>query len=237
METEFLHIPIKKPLAGPAMKAAISFMAGILITESIHINPLTCLVCAWLGVLLLIVFYRTGKIGSFMAITVMFFSGMLVCSAYHMMHKPLHIPDNLMNQTVYVEGITVDDTRIYDGNTRFTMRCHTLHADTITYRESGLLPCFLYDKTISLPEGSRIVVQGKIKHYRRPFTRRITFWAHSMHDFTQSLVTASSMPDPIIIETGKSIFGSIRNHLFRMIDLYHFGGHRDLLRAITFADK
>ncbi len=91
------------------------------------------------------------------------------CMLQYEINKPLEFPEDLAYKTVRVEGITVGNTKIYNWGTHLKLRCYSLHSDAGTRKVSGLLPCTLYNKNISIPEGSRVIIHGKIKRYRYPF--------------------------------------------------------------------
>lgn len=227
------HITVKQPLSGPAMKAAGAFATGIFVCGYIGIHilillPVTC------GVLILLaVLHRQDKIASLLTLAVMFLSGISAYSLQREIDNPLHIPDYHLLPTVTVEGIVIGDTSFYEGSTRFVLRCRYLETGTRRSRVSGLLPCTLYSKTISIPEGSHVSVRGTIKRYRRPLAKNGIVKFSPYPNFTQRLVSQSNEPAPVIIERGESIFVGIRNEISDAIDRYPFGGHGDLLKTMT----
>ncbi|MFC1693969.1 DNA internalization-related competence protein ComEC/Rec2 [Candidatus Latescibacterota bacterium] len=231
------NIHTKKPLAGPAMKAAVAFAVGILACVYIPVNLPYILVISVIGIVFLIRFYNNNFAGDICALAVIFSTGMAAYSIHHDINRPLTVPYSFTNRTVRIEGTVTGTSTLYSGNSRFNLRCYTILADSTVHNVSGILPCIIYNKTVSIPEGSHVLIQGKLKRQLLPLTLPREDHASPYPRFTHRLVIDSSAPNPRIIEPGTVFFGSIRKRLSDMIDRYHFGGHGNLLKAMILGER
>jgi len=232
-------ITIKSPLAGPALKALLGFSAGILACRYFQLNPLLLFIVLLTGIIFLIATSRTVRAGNTFAVLVMFFSGMLACTIQNETGKPVEIPEKLVNRAVKVEGFVTGNAKYFNGNTAFKLKCRFVYYEGDFYPVEGILPCTLYNQKIVLYEGSQVVVQGKIKKLHPPLRQNRTrlFQNTVSSKITYHLQTGSNLPYPVIVEERKSFFGRLRIYVSNLIDRYPFGGHGDLLQAMTIGDK
>ncbi len=237
MKRDSSAITVKIPLSCPAMRAALAFAAGIITCVYFNTHVTTLLLLLFAGYMLHYVLRRHNMYAGILAFSVLFLTGMCVYTIQNELNRPLHFPGSAIGQIVRVEGVITGDTRINYGNTRFILRCRSLETGDGIFRVSGLLPCTLYNNKMSIPEGSQIIIYGKIKLYRRPFMKQGTVRFSPYPDFTHRLVTDDGLPAPFVVERGASIFRSIRNHISSLIDRYPFGGHGDLLKTMTIGER
>ena len=237
MNTSSNSIPVTIPLAGPAMKAAGAFAAGIAACGFLRVNIPVLFFLAVTGTVLLIALHSREKTGSRLALLVLFLAGMFAHTLRHDINRPLEIPETAVYRSVIAEGTVSGSTKISYENTRFTLRCRTLRTDTLTYHTGGLLPCVVYGREIDIPEGSHVIMEGMLKRYRRPLRSRGLFRLSPYPDFTHRLTTDSGRPAPVIVKRGNSLFGRIRTHLSHAADRYSFGGYGGLFKALTIGER
>jgi len=232
-------ITIKSPLAGPALKALLGFSAGILACGYLQFNPLPLFIVLFAGIIILIATHRSIKTGNILAVLVMFFSGMLACTIQNETGKPVEIPEKLANQAVKVEGFVTGDAKYFNGNTTFKLKCRFIYHEGDFNLVQGILPCTLYNKKIIICEGSQLIVQGKIKKLYPPLRKNKTRLLQNTAPpkTTYRLLNGYNSPNPVIVEERKSFFGRLRISISNLIKRYPFGGHGDLLQAMTIGDK
>jgi competence protein ComEC len=236
MDNSSIQATVKIPFAGPAMKAAVAFAAGIVTSAFFQATAPVILLLAVAGLVTLMITYRHDRMGNLAALSVLFLTGMLAFTIHSELNKPLEISDSATYQTVRVEGVVTGSTKFSFGNTRFTLQCKSLVTDTGISEVSGLLPCILYSRKIPIPEGSSISMQGKIKRYSRPFRPYRIRSISSKTNFKYRLVVDATAPDPIIFKRGKSFFGNIQDSISNAINRYPFGGYGNLLKAMVIGD-
>jgi len=223
----------KRPIAGPAMKASLAFITGIIMSGYIRTVPDTLLVLCGAGILLLIVVRRNDFFGSLCALAVMGLTGLFAGNVHNLHNKPLDIPHDLINATVCIEGDISDSPRHTYGNTYCVLNCTRLDTVDAGFNVSGKLPCVVYGRTIPLTEGSTVLVKGKIQRIRYPLKLSDMKSGSLQRKYTHRLTVGTSLPEPVIVLPGTSFFSSLRMRLSRLIDRYPYGGHRELLRAMT----
>ena len=163
----------------------------------------------------------------------LFFLGLAIGTLERELNKPLRLPEHLTYRQVQVKGYITGDTRISYENTRFTLMCQYIRDGDTTYSVSGLLPCTIYSKSIAIPEGSHVIVSGKIKRFRRLFKNSRITDVSLNPKFTHHLITGSKEPLPTIVQRNNPFFENLRNRAVNLIDRYPFGGHGGLLKAMT----
>ncbi len=237
VQTTYDLIHSKRPLAGPAMKASLPFVAGILISGHFHPAPLITLAMLGLGILLLVVANRSDRIGSLSALAVMMLAGICVSSIEREINKPLYIPVELTADSVMVEGRVTGSPRHFSGNTYLTLDCSVLNTGSSTYNVSGELPCAIYGKTLLLNEGAILKVRGKIRRIRHLLTERDILRGSARRRYIYRLIADSKSPEPVITVTGGSVFSAIRTRISRLTDRFPYGGYRNILRAMTIGER
>ncbi|MHB9030720.1 MAG: DUF4131 domain-containing protein, partial [Candidatus Latescibacterota bacterium] len=152
-----------RPLAGPAMKAALFFSAGILAAAQHPVHPAVYAVT--LGLCLILLLFLPGKDarGDVPAAGVLLAAGALALTIQHSFLTPLSVPDSLKSGEITVRGEVYGDTRFRHGNTYFTLRCRSLAGNGSEFRKSGLLPCVVYGKSIPLTRGAELRLTGKVR--------------------------------------------------------------------------
>ncbi|MFC1538794.1 DNA internalization-related competence protein ComEC/Rec2 [Candidatus Latescibacterota bacterium] len=237
-----LSIEIKKPLAGPACRSVLVFSAGILFCGLFRPDLSVLLGILIPGILFLFMVPKNKKAGNTVAVAVLFFSGMFACSVQHEIQSPFGPMDQFVNRDVIIEGVLTGSARHHGNSTSFELKCVSLHYDGSFYPANGILPCTLYDKKIILPEGSHIVVPGKIRKQLQPierteFSTLMRKNKVSSNNSYYRLTAGVDSANPVIVEERVSFFGSMREYISGLIDRYPFGGYDGLLRAMTIGDK
>ena len=223
----------KRPLAGPAMKASLAFITGIILAGHISSDPHKLLLLCGAGILLLIVVRRHDFFGSLCAFAVLGLAGLFAGNVDNHLGKPLEIPHEMINATLSIEGHIADSPRHTYGNTYYVLNCTRLDTGDADFNVSGKLPCVLYGRTIPLTEGSTVLVKGKIRRIRYPLKLSDMKSGSLQRRYTHRLTVGASLPEPVIVLPGTSFFSSLRMRLSRLIDRYPYGGHREILRAMT----
>ncbi len=237
MESSAFKENVRSPLAGPAMKTAAVFAAGILSCVYFRVNLTAVFVLAVTGIFLIIALHRKTGIGNVLALVTVSATGMFAAHAQLEINKPLNITENLFNSTVRIEGSIFGNVRNYQSAAYFNIRCSNIQADKNEYPVSGTVPCVVYGHYTDLPEGALVNIRGTFKRIRRPIPRRGFIPASPFMNYTHRLVVDTSAPNSIIVKTGGSFFENMRNRIARMIDRYSFGGHGDLLKAMIIGER
>ncbi|MBN1292576.1 MAG: DNA internalization-related competence protein ComEC/Rec2 [Candidatus Latescibacteria bacterium] len=233
----FSSIILNRPLAGPAMKACLAFISGIMFAKHITINPHIYISTLAVAILLLILIRRHDTAGSFMALAVMIFAGFCTATIHNEINKPVDITNIPVNTQVAIEGKITESPRYSYGNTYVVMNCNVINDGTVSYSISGLLPCVFYDRIIQLEEGTRLRIEGNIRRIGYPVNRSDLARGFIKRPYTHRLAVEAALPDPVVLITGNSFFSKLRIHISGLIDRYSYGGHGDILRAMTIGER
>jgi len=235
METKTARIP----LAGPAMKAAGVFAAGIIAGSCAPQCIVPALVLSVLSAVFLWFFRRRGTPADAAAAFLLFFTGVFSFQVQRGMSGPVSIPPDTVGRMVLTGGTAAGEARYAYGNTYFTLetRCILTAADTLAAR--GMLPCVVYGRTVPVHEGTHIAVRGEIKRRRRPLSGRKLNGLRPLSGTRSAyrLVVDENAGGRVFFESGGSFFASLRSGLSSRLDDYDFGGYTSLLKTMTIGEK
>ena len=226
---------IKRPLAGSALKAAAFFSAGILLSAQF---PQHCMISGIIlcgTFFLTLLFSKKELLGDILACLTLICAGMFAFSAQNTIYQPIHIPPKFKYTPVKVEGVLKEDARIQSGNTYFTLTCNKISTDSSEFCSTGILSCVLYNKSLFLTDGARVILRGSIKNIHHPFEPLKRWHVPGKVTFPVRLNIDSSPLAVTIAEEG-GYFSSIRMSLINLMDRYDFMGHNGLLHALTIGD-
>ncbi len=230
-------VETKKPLIGPTGKAVMGFAAGILLYE--YFNPVIPLLFGAViaSILLLIAFYGKRQTGNALACTVLVLAGMFASAVQHRIDRPYVPPDSMVNRHVVAEGMVSGAAGVSDGSVSFTLHVRRILYGGTAFPAEGLLRCTVYDKPFVPFEGAHIAVPGHIRKYPQPVDRKGFVSGLSTGPPVYRLTAGAYTDDPVVLVAGGAIFGHARRYVSGLIDRYPYGGHRDLLRAMTIGDR
>ena len=226
-----------RPLAGPAMKACLAFIPGILLAEYISPGPYTCIALFAAAILILILFHRQHMAGSLLAFAVLLLAGLTAAVIHREIDKPLDVTAIPLNTQVSIEGSITGSTRYSYGNTYIILKCKAIENGIVVKSTYGKLPCVFYDRTIPLEEGTTIRVRGEIRRIRHPVTGNDLARGFIDRTYSHRLAAGRSLPDPEILANGGIFFSKAGAYISGLIDRYPYGGHSDILRAMTIGES
>jgi competence protein ComEC len=226
----------ERSLAGPAMKAALFFSAGILAAARLPVHPAFFLAALLLCLILLILGLGKDFTGNIAAGGVLLAAGALALSVQQRILAPVTVPDTLKSGALTVTGEVYGDARFRNGSTFFTLRCRTISGNSGEFRQSGLLPCTVYGQTAPLAPGTELRLTGKVRKILQPFAE-LSLLRSPGPVRSKERLAVSSVPGGLsIIREKQSLTGIIRDTLAGCAARYEFGGGRDLLLAMTIGD-
>ncbi len=230
---------VKIPLAGPVMKASLGFVAGILLARNLALDSVFLCAVLLLVIVLAIITHRKEATGDLAALALMILCGMFSSSVQNEISREADVPENLVNRQVHLQGAVVGTPRVYTDASYLTLRCRFIAVGDSVYSLPGFLPCVFYGKTIPVPEGSQVIVTGKIRKRLKPLSRATAslFLRDDGGRRTFQLTCGRADPLPVILQQGSSFWEHSRRAVAHLAERYSFGGKRDLLRAMTIGDK
>jgi competence protein ComEC len=226
---------IKRPLAGSALKASAFFSLGILTAAQNSPNLIVSGIILAAAISLTLFFSKREWIGDILACFTLTAAGIFAFSAQGSVKQPILVPPHFKFNPVKVEGILYGDARIQSGNTFVILSCKKISTDSTEFRSGGLLPCVLYNRSLFLTDGARVILRGSIKSIRHPFEPLKLWHVPGKVQFTDRLTIDSSPLGVIITEKG-GYFPFLRTTLSNLMNRYDFMGQNGLLQALTIGD-
>lgn len=233
MSRDSLSAPPAQILAGPAMKTALLFGAGILLAarSSPPLLPLAAMLAVFATLLILL--RKRQPAGDMLAAAVIITAGMFAYAAETKTSAPLVLPASLKYGEITLAGEVAGDARFRNGNTSFTLRCHTISAGGTTAAARGSIACTAPNRTIPLIAGMRLSVTGKIT--KSLFSRGNPLFPDTPGGRERFAV--STAPGGLtVLDGGGTFFGNIRESIAALASRYEFGGERDIVLAMTVGD-
>jgi competence protein ComEC len=223
--------PRKTPLAGPVFRAVLAFAAGILVEGGAALAPLPLALALGAAILCAAILRKRETAGDLSVFCALVLAGMFALAAQTSLRGPAVIPEGFAYRRIVLTGTVTGESRIRSGGTFFTLACGTLATADSSYGIRGTIPCALYGRKVSLAEGATLTARGTVVSLRGPVERSV---------FT-SLPRPGAPRDRFVIDPsgitilaeGGSRFGAARRAVAGLVSSYDFGGHRDLLLALT----
>ncbi len=220
-------------IAGPALRAAVPFAAGILIASRFQ-PPLPWLAAfAALSIVLAVMAKNTRIAGDFAAVTALVLAGMLSSSASGAFVRPFSLPRAMLAGEVRIEGIVAREPVNRPGYSSFLLSCESVEKNGARYRTDGLLMCILPRRELSLAEGTRVSVRGALRSGGGAPASSMTGSRGTGTAGTFRLMVSPAGDGFTVMRESGRVFGSMRRAAADLARSHDYGGHRDLLLAMT----
>jgi competence protein ComEC len=223
----------KMPLAGPAFRAALVFTAGILLEGIIQAPPIPLAASLGAAIPLLILFRNRDTAGNMLASAALFLAGMFSLAAQESIRGPALVPSELAYRPVLVTGKVAGEPRIRSDATSFPLECRAIVSERSAHPFRGVITCISYRRTVTLSEGAQVAVKGTIGTFLRPLARNGFPFIPGARIPPNRLVIEPTDDGVTVLREGGSLFGEARRTIADLVTMYDFGGHRDLLLAMT----
>ncbi|MFN0157851.1 MAG: DNA internalization-related competence protein ComEC/Rec2 [Bacteroidota bacterium] len=238
----------------PAFKLALLLVAGVLFNELFHL-PFILIVAAIVVCLLAMIavqrFFKSGGTGSATLMVATLFLVLGLGAAKHSIdtqRSPM-LPDSLVNKSVVLSGVVVNDPTVFDRWQRFTLKVERVVSSEgflllTTNVVVTLVPARKDSLTTPIMYGMTIGVKGKLERpqgQRNPgdFDARKYYEANGI----SFLMRAKGNENLVIFDTiggawyMREIVMPARRYILRWIDETTEGEERELLKGILIGEK
>lgn len=222
-------------LTGPAMNAAIPFITGITAGKTLIVSPF-CTGCVFIcGLVMLFIFRNSNRTGNITALVLLVAAGMYTVTIQRTVERPVTPPEHIFNHEIKAAGTVTSLPQVRYGRTIFTLKCRYINHNGTIYEARGLLGCSIYENVLTLDDGDRIIVRGRIRKSLIPVRPSFTSTAAQIRHGSAEYRLSGASVQPV--SEGLSLFGSLRRSMGQLIDRHHFNGYGGLVKAMILGDR
>ena len=225
------YLNSKPSAAGPAVYAAMALAAGIAAGSSIPVQwKIGALIFAAAVIIAAIVFRSCEHTVDMVLLFALAAAGGLSTGISAVIHQPLILPETYLNRTLTITGTISEEPRIYNPDAAgMIVEVDTINQYGNEFDVRGEIPVYIYRETDGLSDGARIRVSGIVKRYR-------TFAVKPKYTY-RIVANAGDDHEALVIRESRSPLTKLRTSISAIIDRHDFGGHREIVRAVTIGDR